>query len=690
MSDLKQKEKKYNKIMKNKEALETEQTVRIVLIILTIIFILLTIYVKPLREKVVYFLQKIPPFLYQIPDKLKNLFETVTSNRNKFTSIMSLIAAIIGGFLIFTIHNSIKNPYAPINSTFAWVFGLLSIVPIVFFIIRMRNKEGFFANQGENSMWQQIKNILSIMKGNFKTTATILSAVLAIVIFALITLSSDKAFITTSSGIMVMIGVVAMFVAYTFIMNSNFFETYIKNNQILQLIFNIIFIIPCLIGLGVNWISEQLQNTPSFVYIVLLLEIVIIALYFIIPHVDRRFYFSLTNKKRNAKDLNEIVKMNRQQKEDLQKQVLKLKERLFKNSNSPNVAYMNKQGIEDTWDELFKLYSNTESNEPVKGRLIELDFCEKDSEGVVVQGCVDSLDKYVEYIRDTQGKINLLEQKIKSIKTEISPEEKLMDESNPNIGGDDTYTMKEIKDSVVLLMKPVSLKKQTIPTSADEINLFTNIANQPSYSYGLSFWIFVHPQSGYMKECNNIIDFDSRPQILYCPNYKKIPEGEIVDYVKPSGKTIKAQVMKSYLLSNDNVYYKLKSMEGVIFKKVHHSDIKYNYPYSVLKFILGNNEKTQKEFVMPNLKMQKWNNVVVNFIDGTYDLFVNGEMINSFQGVMEDFEYNNISIGENNGASGGIANVVFYKNYLTKDKILNNYNALKNKNPPVISDLIKV
>ena len=124
--------------------------------------------------------------------------------------------------------------------------------------------------------------------------------------------------------------------------------------------------------------------------------------------------------------------------------------------------------------------------------------------------------------------------------------------------------------------------------------------------------------------------------------------------------------------------------------EVHHSNIKYKYPYSVLKFVLGSSKETQKEYALPNLKMQKWNNIVVNFIDGTYDLFVNGEMVNSFQGVMEDFNYDNIKIGEDNGVSGGIANILFYKNYLTKDKIISNYNLLKNKNPPIISDLLKV
>ena len=688
MSESKQKEKTYNKLLKNEEALKTEKTIHTVLIILTIILILITIFVKPFREKMYSLFENILPFLREIPSKLKNLFETITSDRNKFTSIMSVFTlAIIGGF-IFTIINSVENPYDKANSILWLALGILSILPIVFFIIRLRNKDGFFADRGQDSMFGQIQNILAIMKENFKISATILSVLLAIVIFGLITLSSDNAFVTTSTGIMVMIGVIAMFVGYTIISNSDFFEKYIKNNQVLQLLFNLIFIIPCIIALAFNWISDQLKNTPSFVYTILLLEIVIIALYFIIPSVDRTLYFSLSNKKSNLNDLQEIMKMNKQQKEDLQKQVFQLKQALFKDhSHSQNVIYMNKQGVNDTWDELFKLYSNFESNDQVKSRLIDLGFCEKE-DGVVVGNCDEILNERVEYIKNTQAKINVLQQQINSIKTELSPAEKLVDNTNPNIEGSDD--MKEIRDAVVLQMKPVSLKKTTTPKSSQEINLFTNIANQPNYSYALSFWLFVHPQSGHVKDCNNVINFDNRPQILYCPVYKKIPKGELVDYTNDKGNIIKSKVTKSTLLPNNTAKYNLESMDGKKYFEVHHSNIKYKYPYSVLKFVLGSNKQTQKEYALPNLKMQKWNNIVVNFIDGTYDLFVNGEMVNNFQGVMEDFSYDNIQIGEDNGVSGGIANVLFYKNYLTKDKIISNYNLLKNKNPPIITDLLKV
>ena len=687
MSDSKQKEKKYNKILKNEEAITKNTVVHVVLVLLTLIIFFIMYMVPSIRIIIKWMSIRVLRMLYDLPSTIKNSF----SDRNKFTSIMSIFTMAFIGVLIFTIVNSVENPYDKANSVLWVVLGIFSILPIVFFRIRLFNKDNwksdssrFFAGDGDYSMFGQLKNIWKIIKENWQRSAVIVSVILAIVIFSLIALSSDNAFVTTSTGIMVIIGVIAMFAGYTVLSNSDFFEKYIKNNQWLQLLFNLIFIIPCIIAIAFNWISEQLKNTPSFVYTILLLEIVIIALYFIIPSVDRNLYFSLFNKKNNSKDLQEIMRMNRQQKEDLQKQVFHLKQKLFKKSHGDS-KYMNEQGVNDEWKELFKLYSTYKSNDAVKTKLINLGFCQKEDS---VEECDKILNERIEYIKNTQAKINLLEQQINSIKTELSPAEKLVDNTNPNIEGSDD--MKEIRDAVVLQMKPVSLKKTTTPKSSEEINLFTNIANQPNYSYALSFWLFVHPQSGHVKDCNNVIDFDNRPQILYCPIYKKIQEGELVDYTDDKGNIIKAKVTKSTLLPNNTAKYNLESMDNRPFLNVHHSKIKYKYPYSVLKFVLGSNENTKKEYTMPNLKMQKWNNVVVNFIDGTYDLFVNGEMVNSFQGVMENFNYDNIKIGEDNGVSGGIANVLFYKNYLTRDKIISNYNLLKKKSPPVISDLLKV
>jgi hypothetical protein len=606
-----------------------------------------------------------------------------SNTKHRLSSIMFIlgIGIVVGLTVVFV--TAINSPYTKGNMIWAIVLSLLLALFSGFFYIRLKNSDGFF-NADAGDMISQLINIKNILYDNRLKIASIVMVLLGLAIAAGVSLQSEKSAIITFRTFGIIIGIIGMFALYTLIVNSPLFEK-IKQFKPFLLIFNLIFIIPCIISIALSWITQQVQNTPSFVYTVLLVELVIILLYFVIPSVDRNLYFNLTNTKSNADELNEILKINIQRKEDLQKKIFKKKKSFFRKSNSENVINMNKQGVEDTWIELSSLL--TGDKELVKLRLIELEFCYKGQEK---ENCDKIINENINYLTKYHEEIIALEQEIAGLKTEISPKEKLVETSSES---DDTRThdMKAIKDAIVLQMKPVSLKTTTTPTSVDKINIFTNIANQTNYSYGLSFWVFVHPQSGSIKQCNNIINFDGRPQIMYCPVYNKIPNKEVVKFNKgDNDEMIYTTVLSSKIIDNDYVY-KLKNINtNKVYPNVHHSQIQYNYPYSVLKFVMGSSEETQQEYTLPNLKMQKWNNIVINYIDGTYDLFVNGEMINSFQGGMEEFKYNNITIGEENGISGGIANILYYKNYLTKDKIIANYNFLKNKSPPVVSNILKV
>lgn len=611
-------------------------------------------------------------------------FRDSTNSKHLLSSIMFVLGTGIAIGLTLVFFTAIKSPYAKGNMIWGITLSLLATLFAGFFYIRLKNKEGFFKDNAF-SVLSQLNNIKNILKENKLKIASILMVLIGLTIGSVFALQSEKSAIMMFSSLRVIVGIVAMFALYTLIVHSPLFEK-IKQFTPLLFLFNLIFIIPCILSIAISWITEQVKNTPSFVYTVLLAELVIVLLYFVIPSVERTFYFNLTNKKTNADELNKIMKINQQRKEDLQKKIVNIKKQFFRKSHSENVINMNNQGIEDTWIKLIALL--TSDTDLAKNRLIELEFCYKGEEQ---ENCDKILNETVNNLTKYNQEIIAMEQEIAGLKTEISPKEELVDTSGET---DDagTPTMKAVRDAIVLQMKPVSLKTATTPTSADKINIFTNIANQTNYSYGLSFWVFIHPQSGSIKQCNNIINFDGRPQVMYCPTYNKIPNGDIVKYKKNKmGGIIRARVVNSKMVSNEYVVYTLKNITtGKTYKNVHHSQIQYNYPYSVLKFVLGSAKEIQQEYTLPNLKMQKWNNIVINYIDGTYDLFVNGEMVNSFQGGMEEFKFNDIAIGEEQGISGGIANIVYYKNYLTKDKIISNYKLLKNKSPPVISNLLKV
>jgi hypothetical protein len=96
------------------------------------------------------------------------------------------------------------------------------------------------------------------------------------------------------------------------------------------------------------------------------------------------------------------------------------------------------------------------------------------------------------------------------------------------------------------------------------------------------------------------------------------------------------------------------------------------------------NQSDSTEFSMP---LQAWNHVVYNYTKSSIDLFVNGELVATKTGrsnLNEGLSVDDIlSIGQENGLSGGICNVVYFKTPLFKYEIENIYNLNKMKDPPI-------
>ena len=158
-----------------------------------------------------------------------------------------------------------------------------------------------------------------------------------------------------------------------------------------------------------------------------------------------------------------------------------------------------------------------------------------------------------------------------------------------------------------------------------------------SYNYSISCWIYVHSNPPNFRKSNNnftsILNFNGEPNIKY-------------------------NVKKNTLLIETN------KVSGT-----YSSD-------------MPEEEKKKKVYKKEHFKLQRWHNIVVNYINGTVDVFLNGELVGSLTRVAPYKTFNQMEVGENGGVGGGICSVTYFPNYLSKSKIQINYNYLKNKNPP--------
>jgi hypothetical protein len=163
----------------------------------------------------------------------------------------------------------------------------------------------------------------------------------------------------------------------------------------------------------------------------------------------------------------------------------------------------------------------------------------------------------------------------------------------------------------------------------------------PTYEFGMSFWVYINSAapntSVAYTDYASIISFGNAPNVLY------------------NGQT------NTIMITMRNEYIS-----------------KY-----ASKFGLNpNNNQERIIYSQPDITMQKWMHYAINYTGGTMDIFINGVLKRSVPGVVPYMISKETTIGQENGISGGVCNVLYFDKPIQMTQLYYLYDWQKNNTPP--------
>lgn len=202
---------------------------------------------------------------------------------------------------------------------------------------------------------------------------------------------------------------------------------------------------------------------------------------------------------------------------------------------------------------------------------------------------------------------------------------------------------------LLLVNEPVSIHNEKVLASYQQLNQTDHF----DYRFGLSFWVYLdsykpHTNQG-SDNYTSILNYGDKPNILYNP-------------VKNTLRvTMKIDVDETDDATN---YLSQKS--------------KYDENGNVILY-----ERS-------SILLQKWNNIIINYNGGTFDIFYNAELVKTHIEVVPYMNYDNLVVGTDNGLYGSICNVNYFKNPMSIMQIYYLYNLVKTSTPPIVGGKVTV
>tara|TARA_B100001142_G_scaffold329865_1_gene394795 strand:- start:66 stop:2312 length:2247 start_codon:yes stop_codon:yes gene_type:complete len=429
---------------------------------------------------------------------------------------------------------------------------------------------------------------------------------------------------------------------------------------IFKLLYHILFLIPCFFLDIVNSIYTELKGTPKIAYTLFTIEMIVIILFISGPLITSHLYKHHPNTnidimkqtletEKNAVEQDILAK--RQQIKEIKRYGLFKKNWLTTGSKFWDKLLHKEWYKIEGQSNVTRIPDVVNGNNQVACNPKFVNFFRINFAGP--PGDNSDLLKHWKYVSedDKSGgekmgaalRIIRLQQEIKDL------EQRLIQIEKEKLSNDGFAMTK------VLRMSPIKTNhKQLISTYKD---IYTNesmpspLYKKGNFDYALSVWTFFHsisPEST-IDKYYRIVSYGNKPGIYFNPIKRKI--------------AITLGIESEATQNTDTKKWEINNLNGE------------------KQIILG---------VIKNIKLQRWNNLVINCNNGVLDIFINGKLNASYN---LDFRKNpflgndSVIVGETNGLDSGICNIVFFSTHISKIKIQTLYESLKDKDPPVVFDL---
>jgi hypothetical protein len=211
------------------------------------------------------------------------------------------------------------------------------------------------------------------------------------------------------------------------------------------------------------------------------------------------------------------------------------------------------------------------------------------------------------------------------------------------------------------------------------VSSYQNLSNNDKFNYqfAISFWFYLDSfppstNASYNKIVD-ILSYGKNPDIKYSSanntlyiTVKQLTDANsIVDFVQK--EDIKTETIEKWNNEQDKINNAIENVKSMPFGNELDAD--------------GN----RIIYKHTNVQLQKWNHILLNYTGGTLDVFYNGKLVKSAIEVVPYLNYDMLTVGTENGVSGNVANLMYFKQPLDILTINTLYVSLKDKNPPTIS-----